>query len=552
MDRLFLPGFGAPAGLYRPALAAGWIVARAAVVSRHPRCARRRIEPGSSRSSTAPDGPVWLAGHSMGGALAVLAAAERPERIARLTLISPAGLPLQKPMAASLADFGRQLASGSYAGADAVVAVGRALAAPRSALRLAREVRALDLTLEMERVRRSGVPVEVVACATDTLVTPVALPPPGAASRRALPPAARSPAATCGCSAAPEQLAAVLGVAAQRCLTPRPVPRHGGSRMGADRLRRLRRAAGSHLAAPPPRRRRARGGSQADGVRGRGRGLQPAAGPGLDAARDSLRTPRPRRRRRGRRRARVHRARARADPRALGALPRVVAADVDSRRRRRRGGGRGRGRRARRLGPGAAELGASRGPGAAALARLRGGGRRGGGDRGSLGRRGAPGVRCVRAASCAGRSRAGSSPASFLPLPLLLAAGTGGSLSLVWTAFKVGALSYGGGFVIVPLMQSDAVGRYHWLTQSQFLNAVALGQITPGPGRADGGRGRLRRRRARRRAAGGARRVLAVVRVRAARRRRLRAAPLEPAPRRRSWPVPARRRSGRSSARPCR
>ena len=70
---------------------------------------------------------------------------------------------------------------------------------------------------------------------------------------------------------------------------------------------------------------------------------------------------------------------------------------------------------------------------------------------------------------------------SFVPLPLLFAAGTGGLLSLVWTAFKVGALSYGGGFVIVPLMQSDAVGRYHWLTQSQFLNAVALGQITPGP-----------------------------------------------------------------------
>ena len=46
---------------------------------------------------------------------------------------------------------------------------------------------------------------------------------------------------------------------------------------------------------------------------------------------------------------------------------------------------------------------------------------------------------------------------SFLPLALL-AAGTGGSLSLVWTAFKVGALSYGGGFVIVPLMQGDAVG----------------------------------------------------------------------------------------------
>ena len=35
--------------------------------------------------------------------------------------------------------------------------------------------------------------------------------------------------------------------------------------------------------------------------------------------------------------------------------------------------------------------------------------------------------------------------------------------------------------MIVPLMQHDAVATYHWMTGSQFLNAVALGQITPGP-----------------------------------------------------------------------
>jgi chromate transporter len=64
---------------------------------------------------------------------------------------------------------------------------------------------------------------------------------------------------------------------------------------------------------------------------------------------------------------------------------------------------------------------------------------------------------------------------------LLLAAGTGGLGALAWVAFKVGALSYGGGFVIVPLMQHDAVSRYHWLTSGEFLNAVALGQVTPGP-----------------------------------------------------------------------
>jgi chromate transporter len=72
---------------------------------------------------------------------------------------------------------------------------------------------------------------------------------------------------------------------------------------------------------------------------------------------------------------------------------------------------------------------------------------------------------------------------AFHAWPLLAAAGAAGAgaLALVWTAFKVGALSYGGGFVIVPLMQGDAVHRYHWMTDSQFLNAVALGQVTPGP-----------------------------------------------------------------------
>jgi chromate transporter len=54
-------------------------------------------------------------------------------------------------------------------------------------------------------------------------------------------------------------------------------------------------------------------------------------------------------------------------------------------------------------------------------------------------------------------------------------------LPLVWTALKVGALAFGGGFVIVPLMESDAVSTYHWMSHSQFLNAVALGQVTPGP-----------------------------------------------------------------------
>jgi chromate transporter len=67
------------------------------------------------------------------------------------------------------------------------------------------------------------------------------------------------------------------------------------------------------------------------------------------------------------------------------------------------------------------------------------------------------------------------------PIVAAAASGTGGVLALVWVAFKVGALAYGGGFVIIPLMQADAVDAYHWMTNTEFLNAVALGQVTPGP-----------------------------------------------------------------------
>ena len=66
-------------------------------------------------------------------------------------------------------------------------------------------------------------------------------------------------------------------------------------------------------------------------------------------------------------------------------------------------------------------------------------------------------------------------------MPLAALASTGTVGDLVWTALKVGALSFGGGFVIVPLMQGDAVHAYHWMSNSEFLNAVALGQVTPGP-----------------------------------------------------------------------
>jgi chromate transporter len=65
--------------------------------------------------------------------------------------------------------------------------------------------------------------------------------------------------------------------------------------------------------------------------------------------------------------------------------------------------------------------------------------------------------------------------------PLAAVTATGSVGDLIWMALKVGALSFGGGFVIVPLMQGDAVHAYHWMSNTEFLNAVALGQVTPGP-----------------------------------------------------------------------
>ena len=54
----------------------------------------------------------------------------------------------------------------------------------------------------------------------------------------------------------------------------------------------------------------------------------------------------------------------------------------------------------------------------------------------------------------------------------LEALATGGLGALAWVAFKVGAFSYGGGFVIIPLMRSDAVAHYHWMTDASSLTPL--------------------------------------------------------------------------------
>ena len=108
----------------------------------------------------------------MGAALAVAVAVARPDEVERLVLVAPAGLPLTKPIPASLRDFARQVGSGLYGPRELVRGIGDGLRAPLMTLRLARAIRLLDLTEELRALRRLRVPCEVVACRTDTL-TPV-------------------------------------------------------------------------------------------------------------------------------------------------------------------------------------------------------------------------------------------------------------------------------------------------------------------------------------------------------------------------------------------
>lgn len=64
--------------------------------------------------------------------------------------------------------------------------------------------------------------------------------------------------------------------------------------------------------------------------------------------------------------------------------------------------------------------------------------------------------------------------------PLVLAsAATYGKVT--WVFLKAGLLMFGGGYLLIPLIQDDVVNGYGWLTEEEFLDGIALGQSTPGP-----------------------------------------------------------------------
>ncbi|NES95593.1 MAG: chromate efflux transporter [Desertifilum sp. SIO1I2] len=55
------------------------------------------------------------------------------------------------------------------------------------------------------------------------------------------------------------------------------------------------------------------------------------------------------------------------------------------------------------------------------------------------------------------------------------------SLPLALFFLKVGSFIFGGGLVIIPLLEAQVVNEFHWLTASEFIDGVAIGEFTPGP-----------------------------------------------------------------------
>lgn len=167
---IFLPGWGAAASAYAPGLPAGWTALDPPRFAESSGSLEVYLAWLAGELEARP-GPLVLAGHSMGAALSVLAAAAFPHRVQHLVLFSPAGLPLVKPIAVSAAQFMLQMVTGRFTLQESLAAIANVARAPRSAYRVACAVRELDLSREMQAVSAAGIPVTIVGCDSDTLVT---------------------------------------------------------------------------------------------------------------------------------------------------------------------------------------------------------------------------------------------------------------------------------------------------------------------------------------------------------------------------------------------
>jgi chromate transporter len=79
----------------------------------------------------------------------------------------------------------------------------------------------------------------------------------------------------------------------------------------------------------------------------------------------------------------------------------------------------------------------------------------------------------------------GGDVVAWMPIYGGVGAAAGGMSVGLWPMFlifaKIGSVLFGSGYVLLAFLRADLVERYHWLTQQQLLDAVAVGQLTPGP-----------------------------------------------------------------------
>ena len=54
-------------------------------------------------------------------------------------------------------------------------------------------------------------------------------------------------------------------------------------------------------------------------------------------------------------------------------------------------------------------------------------------------------------------------------------------ISLFWSFCMVGAFCVGGGYASIPLIQTQVIDVHHWISFSEFMDVVAISQMTPGP-----------------------------------------------------------------------
>ena len=92
----------------------------------------------------------------------------------------------------------------------------------------------------------------------------------------------------------------------------------------------------------------------------------------------------------------------------------------------------------------------------------------------------------VMAGARLGRPGIAALAAAFLPATAALAAGSGVAAPITLTRLtffflKVGSVLFGSGYVLLAFLRADLVDRWSWLSDAQLIDAITIGQVTPGP-----------------------------------------------------------------------